>query len=103
MNINLRESDDLIAWLAPDALLAVDASACIVLATPERRVTIGDAQEWAGHILAARVQAQIRHECVELRAGCPFCSGQRGSAYPDCICLNDCSAPSCAASELRLA
>jgi hypothetical protein len=53
-----RESDRIVAGtLAPDALLAVDASGCIVLITPERRITVTNVDAWRDRLAQARVTA----------------------------------------------
>lgn len=41
-----REGDRPVATLGPDARLLIDASCCIVLATPERRITVGNVADW---------------------------------------------------------
>jgi hypothetical protein len=54
-----REGDRLISQLTPDALLVIDASLCIVLITPERRITVGNVRHWADTLDTARTMARV--------------------------------------------
>ena len=41
-----RPGDRPVATLGPDAQLVLDESLCIVICTPERRITVGDVARW---------------------------------------------------------
>jgi hypothetical protein len=46
-----------IAYLTPDATLVVDAAGCVVLVTPERRITITNMADWQTALSEAAIAA----------------------------------------------
>jgi hypothetical protein len=62
-----REGDHLVARLSPDAHLVTDAATCIVLVTPERRITITNVDDWHEYLTQARTFAQIYRDDAEAR------------------------------------
>lgn len=63
-----RPGDRVVHQLGPDAVLVIDKSHCIVIATPERRITVGDVSRWMGQLDAARTEVRIM-ESTELGTG----------------------------------
>lgn len=55
----LRDGDRPVKTLSPDAQLVLDASLCIVLVTPERRVTVTNIADWIDGLREAKVFQQI--------------------------------------------
>lgn len=64
----VRPGDREVHRLGPDAVLVIDKSHCIVIATPERRVTVGDVSRWMGQLDAARTEVRVM-ESSELGTG----------------------------------
>lgn len=62
-----REGDVLVGRLGPDAHLVTDASTCIVLITPERRITVSNVDEWKAMLDTSRTFAQIHRDEAETR------------------------------------
>jgi hypothetical protein len=56
----LRDGDFLVEKLTPDAWLALDASGCIVLITPGRRVTVGNVKAWRDALETAHIEQQVQ-------------------------------------------
>ena len=63
-----REGDRPVAVLSPDAHLVVDASTCIVICTPERRITVGHVSNWCEQLVNATTFARIYQADAEDRA-----------------------------------
>jgi hypothetical protein len=62
MTPQLRDSDELVRHLGPDVALVIDSHRCIVIATPERRITVTNVATWRDELLAARMRvAQLGH------------------------------------------
>jgi hypothetical protein len=58
----VRDSDELVRHLGPDAALVIDAHRCIVIATPDRRITVTNVATWRDELLAAKMRvAQLGH------------------------------------------
>ncbi len=63
----LRDGDRPVQTLR-DAILVIDAASCIVLITPERRITVTSVDEWREQLASGRTSAQIyRDEAENLR------------------------------------
>lgn len=66
----LRDSDQLVRHLGPDADLVIDAGRCIVIATPERRITVSNVATWRDELLAAKMRvAQLEQARRQARPG----------------------------------
>jgi hypothetical protein len=61
----VREGDEVQGSLGPDALLVIDASHCIVICTPERRITVGDVQLWRSRLFDARTAVGVRTDLAD--------------------------------------
>lgn len=61
------EGDKLVAVLSPDAHLVTDASTCIVLRTPERRITVSNVDDWREQLFTARTWAAVYRDDAETR------------------------------------
>jgi hypothetical protein len=62
-----REGDHLVARLSPDAYLVTDAATCIVLVTPERRITVSNVDDWREQLFTARTWAGVYRDEAETR------------------------------------
>jgi hypothetical protein len=60
-----RDGDHLVGVLSPDAHLVIDSSTCIVLVTPERRITISDVDDWKASLDQSRTFAAIYQQDAE--------------------------------------
>lgn len=70
--LTLCGGDHPVATLSPDAVLVVDASTCIVLVTPERRITVGNVANWREQLLTAQSYARIYQDDAEARFRAQF-------------------------------
>lgn len=69
--------DDTLAYmLSPDASLVIDASGCIVLVTPERRVTVTNVAAWQAGLSQAKAFQEICLEDAE--SGAAWRAARRG-------------------------
>ena len=66
--LRVLDSDRVQCHLSPDAVLVIDKSHCIVICTPERRITVGDVARWSGQLEAARTEVAVL-ESKELGTG----------------------------------
>lgn len=62
-----RDGDVLVGRLGPDAHLVTDEATCIVLVTPERRITVSNVAEWKAMLNTSRTFAQIHRDEAETR------------------------------------
>jgi hypothetical protein len=60
-----REDDTPVGGLAPGAFLVIDSSGCIVLATPERRITVTDVASWQQLLGTSRQMARAMSDEAE--------------------------------------
>lgn len=62
--VKLRDGDHPVCTLSPDAVMVTDASNCIVLVTPERRVTVTNVQAWKDTLDRAK-ECQVIYDTPE--------------------------------------
>lgn len=60
-----RPTDRPVAELGPDARLVLDESLCLVICTPERRITVGDVSRWRESLAQGKIFQTIYTENAE--------------------------------------
>jgi hypothetical protein len=60
-----REGDEVQCRLGPDADLVIDASHCLVICTPERRITVGDVHHWCSSLAEGKATVALLDQLAD--------------------------------------